>query len=389
MKLLLSFLFSIGLLAQVSGQGIDFFHGTLAEAMEKAKLEDKVIFVDAYASWCGPCKRMAKTTFKDEKVGEYFNKTFINMKIDCEKGEGPAFRSKYPVSAFPTLYFIAPDGETIHRQKGAQKVDQIIELAKFALSKYDKSGDYATEYEKGSRDPELVYNYVKALNAVGKPSLKIANDFIKDQKDLTSDQNLKFIHEAAVEADSKIFDLLVVHKSKILTLVGEEAFFNKITSACQKTATKAIEFESPDLHKEAKEKMKKHNSKGAASFAVENDMAFYKAMNDSKNYLKVVNTYAKKEVKNDANRLNKLAEELVVNFPENNSALKAAEKFAQKASSNGGLYNYYFTYASILHKNGKKKQALENAEKSLELAKGVPGVDKQIKMLIDTIKSNS
>ena len=67
-------------------RGIDFFPGSWNEALELAKKEDKLIFLDAYASWCGPCKSMQKKVFPTDKVGEYFNARFINVKIDMEKG---------------------------------------------------------------------------------------------------------------------------------------------------------------------------------------------------------------------------------------------------------------------------------------------------------------
>jgi uncharacterized protein YyaL (SSP411 family) len=54
----------------------------------KAKKENKLIFVDAYASWCGPCKLMVKNIFPLKTVGDYYNSHFINAKIDMEKGEG-------------------------------------------------------------------------------------------------------------------------------------------------------------------------------------------------------------------------------------------------------------------------------------------------------------
>src|SRR5690349_17427908 len=78
-------------------QGIEFFHGTWEEALLKAKEEDKIIFVDAFTTWCGPCKNMAANTFPDPEVGKLFNQNFISMKIDMEKEMGLEFRKKFDV----------------------------------------------------------------------------------------------------------------------------------------------------------------------------------------------------------------------------------------------------------------------------------------------------
>ena len=186
------FIFSLIILfaaTSLQAAGIDFFQGTWEEALEKAKKEDKLIFVDAYTTWCGPCKRMSKQVFTQNEVGEFYNKNFISMKIDMEKTPGRKFQRKYPVSAFPTLYYIDGDGEVAHVTKGGKSPEQFIQLGQMAMKKNDKSGDYETEYNEGKRDYDLVYNYVKALNKAGKPSLKIANEYIKSQKDLTTEEN--------------------------------------------------------------------------------------------------------------------------------------------------------------------------------------------------------
>jgi thiol:disulfide interchange protein len=115
-------------------QGMEFFQGTFNEALAKASKEKKMVFMDAYTTWCGPCKWMAANTFTDASVGTYFNANFINVKMDMEKGEGPMLARKYAVMAYPTLLFISPSGEVIHKELGAKPADTFIEAGKKAAS---------------------------------------------------------------------------------------------------------------------------------------------------------------------------------------------------------------------------------------------------------------
>ena len=39
----------------VFSQGIDFQKGRYAEVLEMAKKQNKLVFIDIYTSWCGPC----------------------------------------------------------------------------------------------------------------------------------------------------------------------------------------------------------------------------------------------------------------------------------------------------------------------------------------------
>lgn len=111
-------------------EGIKFENMTFEEAKKEAKENDQLIFIDAYTVWCGPCKKMAATSFKDEKVGAIFNEKFINLKIECEKdAEGPDFARMYKVRAYPTLLIIDGDGKLIKQVVGLQDADRLIALA--------------------------------------------------------------------------------------------------------------------------------------------------------------------------------------------------------------------------------------------------------------------
>ena len=110
--------------------GIVFFEGTWEEALQKAKAEKKLIFLDAYASWCGPCKMMKRRTFSDPKVGEQFNKYFISVAIDMEQGEGPELARKFQVDSYPTLIFLQPDGKLITKAIGYHSPEELLNIIK-------------------------------------------------------------------------------------------------------------------------------------------------------------------------------------------------------------------------------------------------------------------
>lgn len=73
-------------------EGVRFESLTFEEALQKAKEENRWIFLDAYTSWCGPCKVMAEQVFTLAKAGVFFNSRFVNVKYDMEKGEGQSWQ---------------------------------------------------------------------------------------------------------------------------------------------------------------------------------------------------------------------------------------------------------------------------------------------------------
>lgn len=120
--------------APVPGPGISFENMSFEKAKKEAKSKGTLIFIDAYTDWCGPCKRMAATSFKDPKVGELFNKNFINIKVEMEKDpEGPEIARLYGVKAYPTLLIIDGNGNLVKQSIGMKTSDQLIAFAKSAL----------------------------------------------------------------------------------------------------------------------------------------------------------------------------------------------------------------------------------------------------------------
>ena len=87
--------------SHLSAQGIQFVHSSWQQVLAQARAEHKLVFLDAYTTWCGPCKMMTAKTFTDSAVAAYYNAQFINVKIDMEAGEGPMLAQRYEVHYFP------------------------------------------------------------------------------------------------------------------------------------------------------------------------------------------------------------------------------------------------------------------------------------------------
>ena len=110
--------------------GIQFTDAAWKDILRKAKAEKKIIFLDAYASWCGPCKTLQKKVFTQKAVGDFYNARFINVKMDMEKGEGPALSQVYPLEAYPTMLYIDGDGRVLKKIIGLHTPEDLIAIGK-------------------------------------------------------------------------------------------------------------------------------------------------------------------------------------------------------------------------------------------------------------------
>lgn len=170
------FAFSFSLRAQDSG--IRFFHGTWDEAIALAKKEKKKLFVDFYTEWCGPCLNMSLTVFVLPQVGEVYNKNFVCLKIDAEKGEGRELAKRYGVNSYPTYIFVNPKNqEVIHRSGSNKPVEDFL---------YDAQGGI---------NPKLGSVYMDKVYAEGKYDLNFLKDYIRNKKASRSGDVQKYFDE--------------------------------------------------------------------------------------------------------------------------------------------------------------------------------------------------
>ncbi|MBS7198132.1 MAG: thioredoxin fold domain-containing protein [Bacteroidales bacterium] len=166
-------LFSLIFIACITchAQGVKFESGTWSEMLTKAKAENKTIFIDVYTKWCGPCKHVSENVFPQEKLGEYYNTHFINYKIDAESPAGKEFVKNYPVTGYPTFFFIDGNGKVIHKVVGAKDVDGFIAEAKMVsmYARYGGIDNMTAAIKNGTANRELLFDYYQSANPKNKP----------------------------------------------------------------------------------------------------------------------------------------------------------------------------------------------------------------------------
>ena len=162
-------------------QGIEFQKESYADMLKLARKQKKLIFVDVYTSWCGPCQHMSKNIFPEIKVGEFFNAHFLNLKLDAEKSEdGKMVAKKFGVSAYPTFLFIDGEGELIYRFLGGRTVDMLVKEGEKAVEAYAARPElkkYMKKYEKGNRDQEFLDRYYRLKERSGLDCSDVLTDY--------------------------------------------------------------------------------------------------------------------------------------------------------------------------------------------------------------------
>lgn len=148
--------------ALVSTAQTEFRHIGFDEALKAAKQENKLVFIDFFTTWCGPCKMMSSKTFPQKEVGDFMNAKFIPLKLDAEK-EGEALARQYGVQAYPTYVVVDAEGKEVAKFSGYMEGDKFIEKVDAALDPDQQPARIKARYEAGERTPKVVNAYAMQL----------------------------------------------------------------------------------------------------------------------------------------------------------------------------------------------------------------------------------
>ncbi|MFN8287067.1 MAG: thioredoxin domain-containing protein [Chitinophagales bacterium] len=357
---------------QSKAQGIEFIHDKkFEEVLAMAKAQNKLVFMDCYTSWCGPCKRLAATVFPDSAVGEYFNDHFISCKFDMEKDEGPTIAAKYSIRAYPTLLWLDYTGEVKHKIVGGLDPAGLIQNGKKATD--PTPGILAgmhKRYADGDRDVNFLSDYLNTMMGADEKYEEVFKVYMDKltPADLKDAKHAKTIFVLTNNLKSPGMAYLMKNEQYYKGTMGVDAFNNKINVIASKAVSEAPKANDPALFEGAISLLKSNKGADNQQKIAQLSMDYYLHMADWANYDKSASQYIKKYAAKNASVLNDVAWNYYLNM-NNDGQLAKAAKWAYDAINIDNKYTYNLTYAYLLYKLNEYKEAQKACDYAIIQAK--------------------
>lgn len=353
-------------------KGIQFIHdGNFQEILDMARSQNKLIFMDCYTSWCGPCKRLSAMVFPDSAVGEYYNSKFINCKFDMEKGEGITLSSRYAIRAYPTLLWIDADGNVKHKIVGGVDAPTLIANGKKATD--PTPGILAgmrKQFDGGNRDVDFLSDYLNTLQSADEGYQDIFKMYLDklSPKEMTDAKHTKTIFNLTNDLKSPGLPYLMKNKGYYSGMMGATAFNTKINAIATKAVNEAPKADDSNLYTGAMDLLKANKAADYKEKTLQLSMAYYLRMNDWVNYDKNASAYIKKYAPKNAAILNDVSWNYYINI-NNEAMLQKALKWSYQAILIDNKYTNNLTYAYLNYKLNNYKEAEKACDYAIIQAK--------------------
>lgn len=289
-------------------KGIKFDHSDWSTILKKAADVQKLVFIDCYTTWCGPCKMMAKNTFTQQEVGEFFNKNFINVKLDMEKEPGKSLKTILGVNAYPTLVVINAKQEIIHKTVGALQKEELLKFATEALKGTGTLSSYHAKYKKeGVANKKFVLEYLQKLEAANEKEqmAKVINRYFEqlEKKDLLEKENWNLLKKYVESIQNKAFLLMLNNQSDFIKVFGQKEVEDKVYFTFLREGNQLCDKkENGDfvLNQEKNEnflkQLKMNKVKNKDMIKAYSEISTTRNLKDWKAYIDTISEYLKKDI---------------------------------------------------------------------------------------------
>jgi thioredoxin-related protein len=368
-----------------NAQGIDFETVDWESVKEKAKTSGLPIFVDAYASWCEPCKWMSDNTFGEEEVGVFFKDNYVSYKLNVEKGVGVDFAQKYGITSYPTLLYFNSDGELVHRIMGAYNSEDFIAKSRAALLPENQIYTLKKAFEKEKGDPAFLRKYADALKRVGEEYMYIADIYIDlvGIESLVEKEHFGVLEHCVNDYQHMAYRYVLANKADFILSLGNDRIDSYLNAAFNIRCYEMIENGSEQaVIRDFLQEVKGVLPNRVDYFKAKID--FYNNRGDERKDYRLARKYEK--YCNDAKSLNGIARYMLNVYGKSKTQLNAALEWVDRAILLEESIATLETKALILLALDNRETALEVAEKQLVISKEEGRYVEETEALISRIK---
>ena len=349
-------------------KGIDFQHVSFAELKAKAALEKKLIFVDAYTTWCGPCKWMAKNVFTTEDVGSYYNHHFINAKIDMEKGEGLELTKLFNVSFYPSLLYIDSEGAIVHRAVGSRDGKAFIELGKEALDPDQNLRGLAQKFKQDPSSFATAFRYITLLDAAELPEEKaVFETYIatQDRVKWVEPNNWRMLYSFVQNPKTPLFVYFKENRAQFSKRYTTDSVDAKLVEVYFNHLQRAAQGKDDSTWQKTKKAILDLNLPGADRHIA--STTILRAEGDKELKMKRIIDFMNQFGSQNANELNEYSWAIFESSSDPKQLLFAESWAKTGIELTPEEPNIRDTYAQLLFKNKKTAEAKIQAEKAIAL----------------------
>jgi thioredoxin-related protein len=345
---------------------IIFFKGTYEEAVQKAKLEHKLLFLDCYTSWCGPCKLLDKNTFSDPELGKVFNENYICIKMDME-GAGTFIAEKHQINSYPTMLWLDSDEKEILRISGYHGAKEL--LTKINENKgtplLDESSlpIFQKQFAKGIRDSIFLQNYISILSQTKKPFEVILREYLELFPIHHFDESQwKWLFDVPKYYKSIATQYLIDYKKTILKYKSESEFEMRIQTIVEQSAFETGTQNDHLSFSDLKKFIAHSNLKDQKKLELLADIKYAEGSNNMDQYSEFIWKYIDQY---DAKNAYSIGKDLMLKSPSDRS-LSYIEKILSKSNED---YFQKLLLAKVFRLQKNEKKAIRMLEDAIELGK--------------------
>jgi thioredoxin-related protein len=333
----------------------------------QAKAEQKLLFVNYYASWCGSCKWMETQVFTDSAVAAFYNKNFINVQVNTEQDEGHQLAQTYAVRAYPTMLYLDGDGKLIHRAVGSKEPNRFLSIGRTAVDPERCFAALEKRLDAGERNLQFVSRLMQVFTDAMHPrTAEVVQLYLELQPDWNTPETIRLIAAHTQQTDTKAFRYMIENRTAFEREIGRQTYLNTIRKMVLKETFRQSGLPAPDaLQTILQQKLPEPL---ATQLFLHMQLSYYLSKNDISNYSVTAVKYYNQYPSTDLQELNAVAWTFYERV-DDPALLQEAVKWAKKSVD---LNSYSFnneTLAALYYKLGDQANAKQTVEKAIAHAK--------------------